>query len=177
MEPENVKFMDSVIYTILLDEFDNIKDVINHSNNNISDELRKDLGNSILKDKDIKDRYIGSLYSKDYFYSYKKGNVLVIYDNNNGGDVTLNLTKQDADGNIVIDSISTLVMNMKNNSTFTGVINSANEAKSIVLNLDATSKIKLEGDCYISELNNKDSSNSNIDFNGYKLYVNGKEVK
>ena len=30
--------------------------------------------------------------------------------------------------------------------------------------------------CYITNLNNADSSNSNIDFNGYTLYVNGKAI-
>ena len=42
--------------------------------------------------------------------------------------------------------------------------------------LDKTSKIKLTGDSYITKLTNSDSSNSNIDFNGYKLYVNEKAI-
>ena len=33
----------------------------------------------------------------------------------NGGNVTLNMTNQEADGYIVIDSISTLTMNLKKN--------------------------------------------------------------
>lgn len=33
VENRNIKFMDSVIYTVLLDDNDNILDVINHSNN------------------------------------------------------------------------------------------------------------------------------------------------
>ena len=37
--------------------------------------------------------------------------------------------------------------------------------------------IILTGDSYITSLDNSDSTNSNIDFNGYKLYVNGKEIK
>ena len=39
---------------------------------------------------------------------------------------------------------------------------------------DSSSKIKLTGDSYVTSLNDDDSSYSNIDFNGYKLYVNGK---
>ncbi len=38
--------------------------------------------------------------------------------------------------------------------------------------IDKTSKIKLTGDSYITSLDNEDDTNSNIDFNGYKLYVN-----
>lgn len=67
----------------------------------------------------------------------------------NGGDVTLNMTNQEADGDIVIDSISTLTMNLKEKSLFTGKINSENSAKSIKLVLDKKSKIKLTGDSYI----------------------------
>lgn len=91
----------------------------------------------------------------------------------NGGDVTLNLTKQKVTGNIVIDSISTLSMSLTNSSSYEGTINKDNGAKMISLTLDKTSKLKLTGDSYITSLNNEDSSNSNIDFNGYKLYVNG----
>ena len=95
----------------------------------------------------------------------------------NGGTVTLNMTNQKAVVNIVIDSISTLTMNLTNKSYYEGVINSDNSAKSITLKLDKTSSIKLTGDSYITSLDNSDSTNSNIDFNGYKLYVNGKEIK
>ena len=55
-------------------------------------------------------------------------------------------------------------------------INSNNKAKSIKLVLDKTSRIKLTGDGYISSLDDSDTSYSNIDFNGYKLYVNGKAI-
>lgn len=55
-------------------------------------------------------------------------------------------------------------------------INSNNKAKSIKLVLDKTSRIKLTGDSYISSLDDSDTSYSNIDFNGYKLYVNGKAI-
>ena len=48
-----------------------------------------------------------------------------------------------------------------------------NSAKSITLKIDNTSKMKLTGDCYITELEDSDTTYSNIDFNGYKLYVNG----
>ena len=83
------------------------------------------------------------------------------------------MTKQKAIGNIAIDSISTLDMTMNDNSYYEGTINGSNEAKSITLKLDATSKIKLTGNSYITSLEDDDTTYSNIDFNGYKLYVNG----
>ena len=81
VENRNIKFMDSVIYTVLLDDNDNILDVINHSNNGVSNEKISELSIKILKDKKFKTRYIGCLYLSDYSYSYLKGDTLVILDN------------------------------------------------------------------------------------------------
>ena len=94
----------------------------------------------------------------------------------NGGDTTLNMTNQSATGNIVIDEISTLKMNLKDSSYYEGTINGDNTAKTIKLVLDKTSKIKLTGDSYVTNLEDSDTDYSNIDFNGYKLYVNGKAI-
>lgn len=94
----------------------------------------------------------------------------------NGGDITLNLINQKANGSIVVDSISTLAMSLNNESYYEGQINNSNEAKSITLKLDKDSKIKLTGDSYVISLEDDDSSYSNIDLNGYKLYVNGKAL-
>lgn len=81
MENRNIKFMDSVIYTAFLDDNDDILDVINHSNNEVSNEKISELARKILKDKNIKARHIGCLYLSDYSYSYLKGDTLVILDN------------------------------------------------------------------------------------------------
>ena len=94
----------------------------------------------------------------------------------NGGNVTLTITKQKASGNIVIDSISTLDMTMKSGSSYTGTINGDNSAKSIKLTLDKKSKIKLTGDSYVTSPDDADTDYSNIDFNGYTLYVNGTAI-
>ncbi len=92
----------------------------------------------------------------------------------NGGDVILNLTNQEVKGNIVVDSISSLTMKLTNESSFVGAINNSNEGE-VSLTIDKSSKITLTGDTYIKSLNNSDTTNSNINFNGYKLYVNGVE--
>jgi len=67
-------------------------------------------------------------------------------------------------------------MELTDSSSFEGSINSSNEAKSITLKLSKNSKIKLTGDSYVTSLDDEDTSYKNIDFNGYKLYVNGKSV-
>ncbi len=90
----------------------------------------------------------------------------------NGGTVTLNMTNQSATGSIVVDSISSLTMNLKNGSSFKGAINSAN-AGTVSLVLDENSTLTLTGDTYVKSLTNANSTNSNINLNGHKLYVNG----
>ena len=92
----------------------------------------------------------------------------------NGGNVTLNLTNQEIDGNIGVDEISSLNINMTS-SSFKGIID-AKDGK-VNLKLDKSSKITLTGDSYVTSLTNADSTNNNIDLNGYKLYVGGEEYK
>ena len=94
-----------------------------------------------------------------------------------GGEVTLNSKNQELIGDIEIDKISTLEINLEENSKLEGAINTENTAKSITLNLDKSSSLTLTADSYITKLENKDTSNSNINLNGYKLYVNGEEIK
>lgn len=93
----------------------------------------------------------------------------------NGGNTTLNANEQTLEGNIDIDNISTLSMNL-NNSSYTGTINSANTAKEIKIKLDKNSKITLTGDSYITSIEDEDETYSNINFNGFKLYVNGTAI-
>ena len=91
----------------------------------------------------------------------------------NGGAVTLNAKNQKISGNIIVDDISTLDLSFKNGSTYSGTINNKNTAKTINISLDSSSSITLTGDSYITSLENADYTNSNINFNGYTLYVNG----
>lgn len=94
----------------------------------------------------------------------------------NGGDVEFNAENQILKGNIVLDKLSSLSLNLKNGSEYEGTINGENTAKEIKLVLSADSKLVLTGDSYITSLENEEEDNSNIDFNGYKLYVDGKEI-
>ena len=94
----------------------------------------------------------------------------------NGGEVILNAKNQKIEGNILVDNISTLDLSLKNGSNYSGTINSENTAKTINITLDSSSSITLTGDSYITSLNNEVANNSNINFNGYKLYVNGTAI-
>lgn len=126
-----------------------------------------------LTDSNTKLNGKSTTYKNIFLYQSMSGDAANGNSESNGGIVTLMMTNQEVTGNIVIDSIATLDMTMKLNSYYEGTINGNNEAESISLELDETSKIKLTGDSYVTSLEDGDSSYSNIDFNGYKLYING----
>ncbi len=78
---ENIKFMDSIIYTVLLDNNNNIKDVINHSNKAMDKDKIIEIANSILNKNKTQNKHIGFLYFSNYSYTYLPNNSLVILDN------------------------------------------------------------------------------------------------
>ena len=107
----NVRFVDSVIYTVLLDEDDSIRDVINHSDNGLSDKDIRSIASGILgdvsKDADasqtdssdpgsIMIRYTENLYFEDSSYLYIPGNSLTIFDNSTVSDSLWHMLKVSA---------------------------------------------------------------------------------
>ena len=94
----------------------------------------------------------------------------------NGGNVTLNAKNQSLVGNIECDNISTVTINLTEGSYLESTINSDKTAKAVTLKLDSSSKLKLTGDCYITSLDDEDENYSNIEFNGFTLYVNGSAI-
>ena len=91
----------------------------------------------------------------------------------NGGDVVLTASSQEMDGNITVDDISTLDMTLSDGSAFTGTINSTGDAGDVSVTLDSSSTWTLTGDSYITSF---DGDLSQINANGYQLYVNGSAV-
>ena len=91
----------------------------------------------------------------------------------NGGVVNVRAVNQNMIGNIIVDEISVLNMNMSDQSYYEGTINGNNSGGKIEIVLDKKSKIKLTGDSYVSAINDANRAYTNIDFNGYKLYVDG----
>lgn len=118
------------------------------------------------------------LTSKKGFYKNK--DKLIVYILSNivlTGFVTISSTY--IANNYVLNNIrieNTLKDKVTNVITDTSINLNNNESENITLTLDKTSKIKLTKDTYITSLENEDSTNSNIDLNGYKLYINGKSL-
>ena len=90
----------------------------------------------------------------------------------NGGQVNLSASNQTINGDMIVDSISTLNLYLKSGSVFTGAINPDGAEGSVYVELESGSKWTLTGDSYISSLTCDASA---IDLNGHKLYVDGKE--
>lgn len=90
----------------------------------------------------------------------------------NGAQAEVTASDQILEGNIVVDTISTLDLTLSDGSTFTGTINiTDNEAggtavsDNAVVTIDEGCTWTLTGDCTISSLTN----NGTINFNGYTI--------
>ena len=99
----------------------------------------------------------------------------------NGGVVTLTLSNQDIEGDIVVDAYSGLTINLIG-STITGKINAANNAANtaakIAISLDQDSSIILTGNSYYTSLVNEKTDGSNLVNGTYKWIASiEKEIK
>ncbi|MBQ6147481.1 hypothetical protein IJI70_01390 [Candidatus Saccharibacteria bacterium] len=106
----------------------------------------------------------------------------------NGGIVNLTLDSQVIEGDIVLNSISSLSLVLENESYYKGTFKlsdgywdesaiTASASYSNSLTLSKDSVYVLTGDTGFSSLENEDESNSNIYANGYNLYVAGEKVE
>ena len=90
----------------------------------------------------------------------------------NGAQVEMTCDGQTLNGNILVDTISTLNLTLKNGSTFTGTINIADNAEggtavsdNAVVTIGSGCTWTLTGDCTITSLTN----NGTINFNGHTI--------
>ena len=86
----------------------------------------------------------------------------------NGGHVNMTAADQEINGDMVVDEVSELNLYLKDNSTFTGAVNSDGAAGSVYVEIEEGSKWILTGDSYITCLT---CSADAIDLNGYTLHV------
>ncbi|MBR0452059.1 MAG: hypothetical protein IJI78_08715 [Oscillospiraceae bacterium] len=90
----------------------------------------------------------------------------------NGGQVTLNASSQEINGDMFVDSVSNLNLLLNDGSTFTGAINTDGEQGEVYVELSDDSKWVLTSDSYITSLT---CTAGSVDLNGHKLYINGVE--
>ena len=90
----------------------------------------------------------------------------------NGANVTFTADGQTLEGNIIVDTISTLNMTLTGKSNFTGTINIVDNAQggtavsdNAIVTIDKGSTWTLTGNCTLTSLTN----NGTINFNGYTI--------
>ena len=87
------------------------------------------------------------------------------------------LTNQDIEGDIIINSISSLTINLIG-SSIKGKINEVNTAFKFAINLDSDSKIIFTVNSYYTSIVNEKTDGINLINGTYKwTYTEGKEVK
>ena len=86
----------------------------------------------------------------------------------NGGELTFNANDEILDGNVIVDSISSLNMTLSSTS-FIGTINPSDDFGQTDIVIDSGSDWTLDGDSHISSLEN----NGEINYEGHTLYVDG----
>ena len=86
----------------------------------------------------------------------------------NGGELTFNAKDETLDGNVIVDSISSLNMTLSSTS-YVGAINPSDDFGQTALIIESGSDWTLDGDSHIASLEN----NSEINYNSHTLYVNG----
>ena len=95
--------------------------------------------------------------------------------NNNGADVTLTTTDQYLKGEILVDELSKVRLQL-NTSTFKGHINEKNLSKEVDVTFDKNSRWILTGDSYVNTLTIQNGRinrlRTYIDSNGYDIYYN-----
>ena len=86
----------------------------------------------------------------------------------NGGELTFKAKDETLDGNVIVDSISSLNMTLSSTS-YVGAISPSDDFGQTAVIIESGSDWTLDGDSHISSLEN----NGEINYNGHTLYVNG----
>lgn len=87
------KFMDSVVYTVNLDENNEITGIIDHSTLSGETTKIKEKALEILEEVDDDYEYIGNLYFNKYSYAFKDKSKLIIVDNSKTNERLQNILK------------------------------------------------------------------------------------
>lgn len=88
----------------------------------------------------------------------------------NGGKFTFTADTETLSGKVICDKISSVSMILKNNTTFTGSINTDNKLAKVTIKLDTSSKWIVNSNSYVQALTDSDSSLANIQSNGHNIY-------
>ena len=85
-EIKNIRYIDNTVYTVFLNDDKSIKEIVNHSNDDKTDDEISEVAESILAEN--RESKIGNLFTCKYSYSISN-NTLVIIDNENTNSTLL----------------------------------------------------------------------------------------
>ena len=87
-------FMDSRIYVVRLDKYNDVIEIVNHTPDDINEDKIKKLAEKIMNKKEIERLKISNLIFNDYSYLYlKERSSLIIMDNSNAQDIVMQSLK------------------------------------------------------------------------------------
>ncbi|MBQ9517402.1 MAG: HAMP domain-containing histidine kinase [Eubacterium sp.] len=76
-----IRFIDNTVYTVELESDNTIKNIINHSQNQITDDEIKEIAVTMISQSVQSE--VGNLYFADYSYTFNSGKSIIIVDNSN----------------------------------------------------------------------------------------------
>ena len=93
----------------------------------------------------------------------------------NGGDFVLKASNQKLTGDILCDEISTVNVELTEESILKGTINGDKSGKEVRISLDENSSWEVTGDSCITSITDEDESLKNIISNGYSIYYDSSD--
>lgn len=134
-------FMDSRIYAVRLDEYNNILEIINHTPEDINEDEIKELAESIIEKKTINKMKISNLIFDNYSYLFLKNNKsLIIMDNSNEKAVVMQSLKTTLILFVILECIIIYISNKLTSWIIKPVIETFNKQKQFVA--DASHELK-----------------------------------
>lgn len=133
-------FMDVVAYTIIYNDQNEVIDILNHTQKDISDDEIKDIAKKILDNPSKENMKIGNLYFEKFSYSFKGHNSLTIIDNMSVKTKLINLIKTSIIIFVLLEIVIILISLRITNWIIKPVIESFNKQKQFIT--DASHELK-----------------------------------
>ena len=150
-------FMDSVVYTVLLGQNNEILDIISHTENGISNDEIKEIALNILNDSNKKDKKIGNLYIDNYSYSIRENMSMTIIDNTIAKQRLISILKTSIIIFICLEIIILIIAKKLTNWIIKPVIETFEKQKQFITDASHELKTPLAVIMASSELMEKDS--------------------
>ena len=137
---KKLMFMDSDVYSVKLNDNNEIEDITSHSINNEQTDKIEKIAKEIIISKKSKKTYIGNLYTNKYSYHYSIGKSITIIDNTDVNKRLTNILILSIVIFITLEIIIFIVSKLITNWIIKPVINSFNKQKQFIA--DASHELK-----------------------------------